>query len=67
MSLSPQDYLSDFYVFNVDTREVSELSRDASKQGGPDAGFTQRATMVTDQCDVLCVFVLVGTTERCWA
>jgi hypothetical protein len=40
-----KDYLSDFYVYSLVTGEVTELSRDYSKQGGPDAGFTQRATI----------------------
>ncbi|KAJ3006031.1 UNVERIFIED_CONTAM: Muskelin 1, intracellular mediator containing kelch motif, partial [Siphonaria sp. JEL0065] len=40
-----KDYLSDFYVYEIDTDTVHEVSRDYSKQGGPDAGFTQRATI----------------------
>ncbi|KAJ3119706.1 Muskelin 1, intracellular mediator containing kelch motif [Nowakowskiella sp. JEL0407] len=40
-----KDYLSDFYVFDLENEVVYENSRDYSKQGGPDAGFTQRATM----------------------
>lgn len=40
-----KDYLSDFYVYDIDTDTVHEVSRDYSKQGGPDAGFTQRATI----------------------
>ena len=40
-----KDYLADFYVYYLDTDEIRQLSRDYSKQGGPDAGFTQRATI----------------------
>ncbi|KAJ3045304.1 Muskelin 1, intracellular mediator containing kelch motif [Rhizophlyctis rosea] len=43
-----KDYLSDFYVYELDTDTVTEVSRDYSKQGGPDAGFTQRATIDTE-------------------
>eukprot|EP01137_Pigoraptor_chileana_P006051 Opistho-2@49948 len=43
-----KDYLSDFYIYNVDSGVVVEMSRDSSKQGGPDAGFTQRATIDTE-------------------
>ncbi|KAJ3265912.1 Muskelin 1, intracellular mediator containing kelch motif [Chytriomyces hyalinus] len=43
-----KDYLSDFYTYDIATDTVHEVSRDYSKQGGPDAGFTQRATMDTD-------------------
>ncbi|KAJ3357343.1 Muskelin 1, intracellular mediator containing kelch motif [Kappamyces sp. JEL0680] len=40
-----KDFLADFYVYNLDTDSITELSRDYSKSGGPDAGFTQRATI----------------------
>lgn len=40
-----KDYLSDFYVYDLGTDRVREVSRDSSRQGGPDAGFTQRATL----------------------
>ncbi|KAJ3185891.1 hypothetical protein HK101_009778 [Irineochytrium annulatum] len=43
-----KDYLSDFYVYEIDFDVVHEVSRDYSKQGGPDAGFTQRATINHD-------------------
>ncbi|KAI9001723.1 Muskelin N-terminus-domain-containing protein [Gaertneriomyces semiglobifer] len=52
-----KDYLSDFYVYEIDTDTVHEVSRDYSKQGGPDAGFTQRATIDTDLGEF---FVLSG-------
>lgn len=39
-----KDYLSDFYVYNIANDTLTEVSRDYSKSGGPDAGFTQRAT-----------------------
>ncbi|KAJ3316887.1 Muskelin 1, intracellular mediator containing kelch motif [Boothiomyces sp. JEL0866] len=40
-----KDFLADFYVYSIDTDTVTEISRDYSKTGGPDAGFTQRATI----------------------
>ncbi|KAJ3154115.1 Muskelin 1, intracellular mediator containing kelch motif [Geranomyces michiganensis] len=52
-----KDYLSDFYVYEIDTDTVHEVSRDYSKQGGPDAGFTQRATIDPDLGEF---FVLSG-------
>ncbi|KAI8924913.1 Muskelin N-terminus-domain-containing protein [Entophlyctis helioformis] len=42
-----KDYLSDFYVYEMDTDTVHEVARDYTKLGGPDAGFTQRATIDT--------------------
>eukprot|EP01103_Thecamoeba_quadrilineata_P009060 TRINITY_DN1876_c0_g1_i1.p1 TRINITY_DN1876_c0_g1~~TRINITY_DN1876_c0_g1_i1.p1 ORF type:complete len:733 (-),score=108.15 TRINITY_DN1876_c0_g1_i1:57-2255(-) len=38
-------YLGDYYIYDVENDQVIELSRDLSKQGGPEAGFTQRATL----------------------
>eukprot|EP01135_Chromosphaera_perkinsii_P004865 Nk52_evm11s301 gene=Nk52_evmTU11s301 len=52
-----KDYLSDFYIYDIDSQIVHEMSRDSSKQGGPDAGFTQRATIDKDLNEV---FVLSG-------
>ncbi|KAI9137613.1 Muskelin N-terminus-domain-containing protein [Paraphysoderma sedebokerense] len=43
-----KDYLSDFYIYDIPSDTVSELSRDYSKLGGPEPGFTQRATIDTD-------------------
>ncbi|KAJ3391306.1 hypothetical protein HDU84_006222 [Entophlyctis sp. JEL0112] len=43
-----KDYLSDFYIYEIETDTVHEVSCDYSKQGGPDAGFTQRATIDPD-------------------
>ena len=43
-----KDYLSDFYTYEVDTDTVHEVARDYTKLGGPDAGFTQRATIDTE-------------------
>lgn len=40
-----KDYLADFYSYNIDDETVTEISRDYNKSGGPDAGFTQRATI----------------------
>ncbi|ORX89838.1 hypothetical protein K493DRAFT_64679 [Basidiobolus meristosporus CBS 931.73] len=43
-----KDYLSDFYVYDVDEDVIHEKSKDYWKQGGLDAGFTQRATLDVD-------------------
>ena len=43
-----KDYLSDYYIYDIATDTVIEMSRDSSKNGGPDAGFTQRATIDVD-------------------
>jgi hypothetical protein len=40
-----KDYLSDFYIYDIDNDSVFEIARDYSKLGGPEAGFTQRATI----------------------
>jgi N-acetylneuraminic acid mutarotase len=40
-----KDYLSDFYIYDIKSDVVVEVSRDYSVQGGPAAGFTQRATL----------------------
>ena len=36
---------SDYYVYDIASDKVIEMTRDSSKNGGPDAGFTQRATI----------------------
>lgn len=43
-----KDFLADFYVYQIDSDTVVEVSRDYSKSGGPDAGFTQRASIDVD-------------------
>lgn len=40
-----KDYLSDFYIYDIDADTVFEVAKDYSKVGGPEAGFTQRATI----------------------
>ncbi|KAF9426170.1 Muskelin 1, intracellular mediator containing kelch motif [Podila epigama] len=40
-----KDYLSDFYVYDIAADRVIEVCKDYNKQGGPEAGFTQRATV----------------------
>ncbi|KAI8368114.1 Muskelin N-terminus-domain-containing protein [Radiomyces spectabilis] len=44
-----KDYLADLYRYSVDTDTLYEVTQDYSKDTGPDAGFTQRATMDVDQ------------------
>jgi muskelin len=52
-----KDYLSDFYAYSLDRDEVIEISRDYSRQAGPDAGFTQRATMDAETQEI---YILSG-------
>jgi hypothetical protein len=52
-----KDYLSDFYAYSLDRDEVTEISRDYSRQAGPDAGFTQRATIDADKQEI---YILSG-------
>lgn len=44
-----KNYLSDFYKYLVDTKELVEISRDCSKQGGPLPGFTLRSTIDSER------------------
>ncbi|KAL9540450.1 hypothetical protein MBANPS3_009668 [Mucor bainieri] len=52
-----KDYLSDLYLYQVDTDTVTEIAQDYSKDAGPDAGFTQRATIDEDRQEL---YVLSG-------
>ena len=38
-------YLSDMWIYDIDKNSWECLERDSSMSGGPDGGFTQRATM----------------------
>ncbi|ORX50570.1 hypothetical protein DM01DRAFT_1384804 [Hesseltinella vesiculosa] len=40
-----KEYLSDMFTYSIDTNTVREISQDISREGGPDAGSTHRATM----------------------
>ncbi|KAJ1565235.1 hypothetical protein HK405_012855, partial [Cladochytrium tenue] len=44
-----KDYLSDMHVYDLDTGAAQEVSGDYSRQGGPEAGFTQRAALDADR------------------
>lgn len=50
-----KDYLSDFFMYDIDNDCAVEMTRDCSKKGGPDAGFTQRATIDT-RSETIAVF-----------
>jgi N-acetylneuraminic acid mutarotase len=52
-----KDFLADFYIYSIDTDTIFEVSRDYSKLGGPDAGFTQRSTV---SCELGEIYVLSG-------
>lgn len=47
-----QEHLSDFYIYQLDTDSVIEVARDYSKVGGPEAGFTQRATIDVESSEI---------------
>eukprot|EP01134_Creolimax_fragrantissima_P005826 CFRG5826T1 len=49
--------LSDFYVYDLDTARIVDVVRDSSKIGGPDANFTQRATIDSERREL---YVLTG-------
>jgi hypothetical protein len=55
-----KDYLADHYVYSIATGEVQEISRDYSKFGGLEPGFTQRATLDPDTDEI---YVLCGLTK----
>jgi hypothetical protein len=51
-------YLSDLFSYAIDTNTLTEISQDYAKEsGGPDAGYTQRATMDTARKEI---YVLSG-------
>lgn len=52
-----KDYLSDFFIYEIDTDTLHEIARDYSKSGGPEAGFTQRATFDPEHNEI---YVLSG-------
>lgn len=52
---------SDFYIYNVDTDTVTEMSIDTYREGGPEPGFTQRACL--DECSNE-LFILSGLMKE---
>ncbi|KAK9767545.1 hypothetical protein K7432_002597 [Basidiobolus ranarum] len=56
-----KDYLSDFYIYDLDTGVIHEKSRDYWKQGSFDAGSTQRATIDADLREI---YVLSGLVKE---
>ncbi|CAG8451778.1 448_t:CDS:10 [Paraglomus occultum] len=59
-----KEYLSDFYVYDIKNNTVHEISRDYSKQGGPEAGFTQRSTFDTEQQEFYVLSGLMRDNKR---
>ncbi|KAG0199227.1 hypothetical protein BGX28_007454 [Mortierella sp. GBA30] len=55
-----KDYLSDFYVYDIAADRVIEVCKDYNKQGGPEAGFTQRATISSKGREI---YVLSGLVK----
>ena len=49
-----KSYLSDFYKYIVDTKELVEISRDCSKQGGPLPGYRELSGAVRRATQRLC-------------
>jgi len=60
-----KSHLSDFYIYNIDEDCVIEVSRNYTMQGGPEAGFTQRATMDVElgELYMLCGLLSEKTTD----
>eukprot|EP01113_Clastostelium_recurvatum_P042951 TRINITY_DN7026_c0_g1_i1.p1 TRINITY_DN7026_c0_g1~~TRINITY_DN7026_c0_g1_i1.p1 ORF type:complete len:371 (-),score=82.87 TRINITY_DN7026_c0_g1_i1:27-1001(-) len=54
------EYLSDFFTYDIATNQVYELTRDPHIHGGPDGVFTQRATMDPERGEI---YVLSGLTR----
>ncbi|KAF9172613.1 Muskelin 1, intracellular mediator containing kelch motif [Mortierella sp. AD010] len=54
-----KDYLSDFYVYDIAADRVIEVCKDYNKHGGPEAGFTQRATISSRRREVYLLSGLV--------
>jgi hypothetical protein len=40
-----ETYLSDMHMFSLDTHEITQISSNYQEKGGPEAAFTQRATI----------------------
>lgn len=40
-----KEYLADYYVYDIPSDSIVEMEKDTSRVGGPDPGFTQRATL----------------------
>ncbi|KAF9187936.1 Muskelin 1, intracellular mediator containing kelch motif [Haplosporangium sp. Z 767] len=55
-----KDYLSDLYVYDIVADRIIEVCKDYNKQGGPDAGFTQRATISSRRREI---YVLSGLVK----
>ncbi|GJJ76870.1 muskelin [Entomortierella parvispora] len=55
-----KDYLSDFYVYDIAADRVIEVCKDYNKQGGPEAGFTQRAAISSKEREI---YVLSGLVK----
>lgn len=55
-----KEYLSDFYVYDIAADRVIEVCKDYNKQGGPEAGFTQRATISSKGREI---YVLSGLVK----
>jgi hypothetical protein len=56
-----KDCLSDIYVYDIDHGVVHEITRDFTKHGGPDAGFSDRATIDTATGEI---YVLTGLVKE---
>ncbi|ORZ15828.1 Muskelin N-terminus-domain-containing protein [Absidia repens] len=52
-----KDYMSDLFTYAIDDNKVAEISQDYSKEAGPDAGYTQRATIDVTRKEI---YVLSG-------
>lgn len=54
-------YLADMHVYDLNTKSVREISHDYSQGGGPEGGFTQRATI---DCEKRQIYLFSGLIRR---
>ncbi|EMR11840.1 hypothetical protein PNEG_00263 [Pneumocystis murina B123] len=54
-----KEYLSDFYLYDIDKDKISVISMDYSNDGGPEGGFTQRATLNPKKKEIIVLSGLI--------
>ncbi|KTW27970.1 uncharacterized protein T551_02937 [Pneumocystis jirovecii RU7] len=59
-----KEYLSDFYLYDIDKDKIFVISMDCFKDGGPEAGFTQKATLNLKKKEIIVLNGLVKDKEK---
>jgi hypothetical protein len=59
------NYLTDFFMYDITNDKMIEITRDSSTQGGPDSGYTQRATLNPNLNEVHVFFGLMRDKSHC--